>query len=79
MVYVTILRDQWKCSTMQHLESMGSLGTLCLGVTQFIHMRLDNDTDNSKENYLLVNLETRHLVPKVKQEHYRSPEEIWNK
>ena len=54
-------------------------GLCALGVTQFIHMRLDNDIDNGKENYLLVNLETRHLVPKVKQEHYRIPEEIWNK
>lgn len=61
----------------QYLGSNGKVwGHYALGVIQFIHMRFDNDIDNGKENYLLINLKTRLLVSKVKQEYYRSPEEI---
>ena len=61
------------------LNQWAHWGLYALGVIQFIHMRFDNDIDSGKENYLLINLKTRLLVSKVKQEHYRSPEEIWNK
>ena len=58
------------------LNQWAHWGLYALGVIQFIHMRFDNDIDNGKENYLLINLKTRLLVSKVKQEYYRSPEEI---
>ena len=61
----------------QHVFALQEL--YALGVIQFIYMSFDNDIDNRKENYLLINLKTRLLVSKVKQEHNRSPEEIWNK
>ena len=61
------------------LNQWAHWGLYALGVIQLIHMKFDNDIDSGKENYLLINLKTRLLVSKVKREHYRSPEEIWNK
>ena len=61
------------------LNQWAHWGLYALGVIQFIYMSFDNDIDNRKENYLLINLKTRLLVSKVRQEHNRSPEEIWNK
>ena len=61
------------------LNQWSHWGLYALGVIQFIYMSFDNDIDNRKENYLLINLKTRLLVSKVRQEHNRSPEEIWNK
>lgn len=65
-----------QCSTVSRWAHWG---LHALGAIQLIHIRLGNDVDNGKENYLLTNLKTRLLVSKVKQEHYRSPKEIWNK
>lgn len=70
LVLVTLFREQGKSGTMPHFEPVGSLGTLCPWCDPVLSkMRFDNDADNGKENYLLVNLEIRHLVPKVKQGH----------
>ena len=73
------LGSNGKVAQCHILNQWAHWGFYALGVIQFIYMSFDNDIDNRKENYLLINLKTRLLVSKVKQEHNRSPEEIWNK